>query len=67
MNMEVLNYRPLGGSIGDMGSDMEPGVRCTTCTVNRSVRLTYRGGKILMIGSQRPEELLELLNPGLRH
>jgi hypothetical protein len=65
INMEVLTYRPL---LDYRGYGIRYGAWGKVYNVygNRGVRLTYRGGKILMIGSQRPEELAGALEPGLR-
>ncbi len=65
INMEVLTYRPL---VDYRGYGIRYGAWGKVYNVygNRGVRLTYRGGKILMIGSQRPEELAGALEPRLR-
>lgn len=65
INMEIVTYRPLR-EYGGYGIRYGAGGKAYNVYGNRGVKLTYRGGKILMIGSQRPEELAGALESGLR-
>lgn len=65
ITMEVVTYRPMWDYRG-YGIRYGAWGKVYNVYGNRGVKLTYRGGKILMIGSQRPEELAGALEPGLR-
>ena len=65
IKMEVVTYRPLR-DYGGYGIRYGIGGKAYNVSGNRGVKLTYRGGKNLMIGSQRPEELAGALEPRLR-
>jgi hypothetical protein len=65
INIEVVTYRPLR-DYGGYGIRYGIGGKAYNVYGNRGVKLTYREGKTLMIGSQRPEEFAGALEPRLR-
>jgi hypothetical protein len=58
---EVVEYRPLMDYGGWGVRRRSDGDRALTARGDRGVRLTLRDGSRLLIGSQRPEELADLL------
>jgi hypothetical protein len=64
---EPRTYRPIGEYWG-WGIRWTPGHGwCYTIRGNRGVQLTLAGGKRLLIGSNRPEELAEAINSRRPH
>lgn len=64
--VEVVRYRPIRDCGGWGIRRSRSGDRVLNARGDRGVRLTLEDGSLLLIGSQRPEELAEVLDRAIR-